>query len=276
MPSYAVIGGSRGIGLETVRQLAAVGHNTVFVTVRNIATSTHLATFLSESGATNVHVLQADSTDHRAMKAAAAQVAEKTGGTLDVLINNAGLMGRKSSFRGLTDFEDEDELDPYFMEAFQVNVLGFIHSVNAFLPLLRKGSAKKIALISSGAGDPELIWKARVEIAAAYGVTKAAANMAMTKYAALLESEGFVVIALAPGHVDISATAIERRQPNPERDAAMARMAQKLSAVIPNFNLAPLSPSVAVNWILKTIDHAGPADTGSFIQRELLPQTTEV
>lgn len=85
MSSYAIIGGSRGIGLELVRQLVCTqqadhiphglrgtqsdnSENIVFVTVRNIATSVHLSSFVSQSGRKNVHVLQADVVDHHALK----------------------------------------------------------------------------------------------------------------------------------------------------------------------------------------------------------------
>ena len=42
---------------------------------------------------------------------------------------------------------------------------------------------------------------------AAYGMTKAAAVMAATKFAIMLKDEGFVVVTLAPGMVNTSATA---------------------------------------------------------------------
>ena len=41
---------------------------------------------------------------------------------------------------------------------------------------------------------------------AAYGMTKAAAVMAATKFAIMLKDEGFVVVTLSPGLVDVSST----------------------------------------------------------------------
>ncbi|EED78262.1 predicted protein, partial [Postia placenta Mad-698-R] len=206
MPSYAIIGGSRGIGLELVRQLSDNSENIVFVTVRNIATSVHLSSFVSQSGRKNVHVLQADVVNHHALKVAADKVSELTGGTLDVLIHNAARMDNTSLYRRLTDYCKRSRVPSISVlrgiQQFRVNVLGIVHSINAFLPLLRKGGSKKILVMSSGAGDRELAWKARVATFSAYGTTKAAANMVMTKYAVLLESEGFTVFALSPGYVD--------------------------------------------------------------------------
>ena len=93
-----------------------------------------------------------------------------------------------------------------------MNTLGAIHAVDAFLPLLRSGTTKKIIIISSGGGERDVVWRARMAELAAYGVTKCAENMVMTKYAAELESEGFVVAAVSPGKVDVSATAVAPRE----------------------------------------------------------------
>ena len=73
--------------------------------------------------------------------------------------------------------------------------------------LLRKGTAKKIVFISTSLGERDFVWKARITEMAAYSVTKAAEHMIMTKYAAALEEEGFVVAAVNPGGVDSSDTA---------------------------------------------------------------------
>ena len=87
-----------------------------------------------------------------------------------------------------------------------MNTLGAIHSVEAFLPLLRAGATKKVVFISSGGAVREVVWKGRYYEAAAYSVTKSAENMVMTKYAAQLEAEGFTVASICPGTVDVTGT----------------------------------------------------------------------
>ena len=82
--------------------------------------------------------------------------------------------------------------------------------MNAFLPLLRKGAAKKVVMIGSEGGKPVFIRQMQLSGMAAYGVTKAAEEVVMTKYAVLLEPEGFTVVAISPGLVDVSATATEK------------------------------------------------------------------
>lgn len=98
---------------------------------------------------------------------------------------------------------------------FKLNAISVVHSTNAFLPLLKKGSAKKVITISSGAGDTELTLTAGLTTQPAYSVAKAAANMVVAKFAAELKSEGFVFLALSPGVVDVSATRVTPSQSSP-------------------------------------------------------------
>ena len=81
-----------------------------------------------------------------------------------------------------------------------------IHSITAFLPLLRAGSTKKIVVVSTAGADPGFVRKVADASAAAYGITKAAALMAATKWAVKLQDEGFIVVSVSPGLVDTSGT----------------------------------------------------------------------
>ncbi|CCL98832.1 uncharacterized protein FIBRA_00837 [Fibroporia radiculosa] len=263
MPSYAVVGGSRGIGLELVRQLAANPDNVVFVTARNKAKSTYLSALIAESSNRNVHVVEADVVDARAMKTAAAEIAKMSGGALDVLIHNAARMEYANLFKAFDDYETDDQLDAEFIESFKVNALGVVHSVNAFLPLLRENTTKKIVIIGSGAGERSLMWNVRMHTMVAYGTSKAATNMVATKYAAQLESEGFTVVSLSPGIVDVSGTAVSEFD-----DASKAELARQLESfrkAMPDVDLTPITPEESVKTLLKIIGSLSVADTGSFI-----------
>lgn len=261
MPSYAVIGASRGIALELVRQLAASPDNVVFAVVRNIATSTHLTAFVTESKRNNVHVLQADVVDHVALKAAATRAAEITGGSLDVLIHSAARMEYTTMFKTLTDYEDDEKLEEDFLEYFKVNTLGVTHSINAFLPLLRQGTTKKIVVISSIAGERNIAWDLRIDVMAAYSASKAATHMVLTKYAVLLESEGFTVVSLFPGMVDVSATAVGPLSADLLTD--IGSLLEKFKKADPNVDLTPLSLENGTRSLLEAIHSFGPADTGA-------------
>ena len=94
---------------------------------------------------------------------------------------------------------------PPFLQ-FKVNTLGIVHGIDAFLPLLRASSAKKIIVLGSGAGDPKTALAGSVPNFLAYIMTKAAALVATTKFAVKLRDEGFVVVTFCPGRVDCSAT----------------------------------------------------------------------
>lgn len=90
--------------------------------------------------------------------------------------------------------------------------MGVIHSVNAFLPLLRKGPTKKIIIMSTQGSKPDIVFKLCIPTMAAYGTTKAALEMVMVKYAALLEKENFTVVSICPGLVDTTATRTQKRE----------------------------------------------------------------
>ncbi|KAH9922392.1 NAD-P-binding protein [Fomitopsis serialis] len=260
MPSYAIIGGSRGIGLEFVRQLALSGENTVFVTVRNKQKSTYLLDTASKLPHKNVHILEADVVDNQAIKNAAADVAKISGGSLDVLIYNAARLEFDNILRGLLDYESEEKLDEEFIQSSKVNVLGPIHTVNAFLPLLREGTTKKIVLIGSEGGERDFVRRVHLSETAVYGITKAAENMVATKYAAELENEGFTVVAVSPGFVDVSSTYSE---PAPEGNIPKFNtIAKKFYGAFPKTR--PLAPQEAVERLLVYIANIGPADSGSF------------
>ena len=59
----------------------------------------------------------------------------------------------------------------------------------------------------SEGGKPEFIRQMQLSGMAAYGATKAAEEVVMTKYAVFFEPEGFTVVANSPGLVNVSAAA---------------------------------------------------------------------
>ncbi|KAI0778933.1 hypothetical protein BD413DRAFT_465060 [Trametes elegans] len=196
---YAVVGASRGIGLEFVRQLASRPDSVVFALVRNKQKSTHLASAVSALN--NVHVFDADVADHESLTHAAQEVAKVSGGKLDYQIHNAAKTDT-SVLRGYDDFKTMDELDAEFIESFRVNALGVVHSTAAFLPLLRAAPTKRIVVIGSGGGDHKFVYDAGIASMGAYGASKGAAVVLTAKWAAKLKDEGFVVVTLSPGLVD--------------------------------------------------------------------------
>ncbi|KAI0372392.1 NAD-P-binding protein [Pilatotrama ljubarskyi] len=256
MPSYAVIGASRGIGLEFVRQLASRPATTVFALVRN-TNSPLLQSFAAEHR--NVHVIEGDVVDHRSLSRAAEAVAAISEGALDVLIHGAARTGGGQLFRrGFDHYKDLDELDEDFIDAFKANTLGIVHSVSVFLPLLRRGTAKKIVIIGTAGASPKFTVFAGVPDVVAYNVTKAAGLMVAAKYAVSLKREGFTVVSIHPGVVDTSATAVEPVKV--DFQAVVKKMKERGIR-----NAEVLTPAQSVEAQLRLIESLTPEKNGAFL-----------
>jgi len=112
---------------------------------------------------------------------------EANPGSLDVLINNAGVYGEPTGAAGY----DLDQAH----EVFETNVFGPWRLIQASLPLLRKGPSPRIVNVSSGAGQLAEMGGGR----AAYRLSKAALN-ALTRTLAADEPE-IMVNSICPGWV---------------------------------------------------------------------------
>jgi NAD(P)-dependent dehydrogenase (short-subunit alcohol dehydrogenase family) len=166
-----ITGANKGLGRETARRLIEQGH-TVVLGARDAKAGAAAA---DELGARFVRI---DVTDDQSVAAAAADV-ERHEGSIDVLINNAGMHGPHGDPSTLTGADVHAVLD--------VNVVGVVRTTVAFLPLLRRSADPVIINVSSSMGslaathDP-----ARAEsgvIAPAYTSSKAALTMLTTQYA---------------------------------------------------------------------------------------------
>lgn len=105
----------------------------------------------------------------------------------------------------LLDPEDytgkEEFLASEMTNAMNTNAIGVLCAINAFLPLIRKSSVKKVIAISSGAADIGVTMTASLSGHIPYSVSKAALNLIIAKYACAHRTEGIVFLALHPGYV---------------------------------------------------------------------------
>jgi len=255
MPSYVITGASRGIGLAFVRTLSADKNNTVFAIIRNPATAKELTSL----GRSNVHVITTSVSDVKGVKAAAEQVAKVTGGSLDYLINNAASVNDEYSNLTLTQFDDQTKLAQNLRDHFETNLVGVVLTTNAFIPLLQKGSVKKVITLSSGVADLEFTLQTGNAPGAPYAISKAAVNLAVTKYAAQYKAEGFVFLALSPGLVNTST-----KPPTPEELEGYKQMVIAFKQIEPSFEGA-LTPEQSVKLQLDVINKTTVKDTGAFI-----------
>ena len=81
------------------------------------------------------------------------------------------------------------------------NLIGVVHTINAFIPLVRAGATKKVITISTGAADSDAILTAGDASNGPYAMSKAGVNMAVVKFANAFKSEGIIFLALSPGLV---------------------------------------------------------------------------
>ncbi|KAJ6580833.1 hypothetical protein B0H19DRAFT_1251118 [Mycena capillaripes] len=253
MPSYVVTGAAQGIGFEFVIQLSADSGNTVFAIVRNKTTATQLKA-LSRN---NVIVLEADITDPKALKLAAEEVAKVTGHKLDYTICSAG----KSNHPGFTldQFPSSEALEEDLLDNFKVNTIGTVHTINAFLPLLRNGSTKKVLALSTSVSNLDLTLSADIVAEPGYAISKAALNMVVAKYAAQYKAEGFVFLAICPGMVATSILPVAG-----SHDGEFKLMMPSIPKVAPDFK-GPISPEESVKMQLEVINGWTVERSGAFV-----------
>ncbi|KAK4450298.1 NAD(P)-binding protein [Podospora aff. communis PSN243] len=253
MPSYLITGVARGIGYEFVRQYSADPQNTVIGIVRNkAATDAKIAADADLTSRTNIHILEADITSYPALQAAAAATAEITGGALDVLIGNAGivpLFDNFDSFRTLA--ADPEGITKWMRELNEVNVLGNIHLFNLFTPLLLKGTLKKALVISTGLADPELTNNFDISNAPLYSASKAAVNMVVSKFNAEYKQDGLLFFSMSPGMVDVGLF----DNITEEQKSKVGGMVAKFMKYAPHFT-GPLTPEQSVTLMRGVIERA--------------------
>ncbi|THV04321.1 NAD(P)-binding protein [Dendrothele bispora CBS 962.96] len=259
MPSYAVAGASRGIGLQFVAELLARG-NVVIALARNPENSEGLQSLKDNK---TLHIIKADITDLVALKNAAEETAKATGGSLDVLINNGVYQNKAHLYNTLVDFPSTEELISDLTNSFQTNVLGPILTTNAFLPLLRKGTLKKVITLNTGLADVDLTSKCEYPKITSYSISKAALEMVNVKYALALKDEGFSFLNISPGFVNTAQTA-----PSEEEMKEIMVMLGAFKKAYPDWTPVPVSPAESVCTMLGIIDNLTVEQSGKFVSHK--------
>ncbi len=191
-----VTGATRGIGLETVRQLAQAGVHTLLAG-RDRQRAVEAASQLQASGLA-VEALELDVLDGRSIARAVEEVGQRHG-RLDILVNNAGIL--RDQF-GIKPSEQSVET---WRATFDTNLFAVVEVTRAFLPLLLASPAGRIVNVSSilGSltlhGDPASpIYDFKVP---AYNVSKSALNAWTVQLAWELRDGPARVNAIHPGYV---------------------------------------------------------------------------
>ena len=171
MTTTLITGGNRSLGYEIARRLIEAGQ-TVWIGARDPAQGQAAAARLG------ARFVQLDVTDDGSVVAAAETIRAEAG-HLDVLVNNAGILGDVTS--------PEDMTVEHMRPVYETNVFGTVRVTHAFLPLLRAAEAPSVINVTSGVGSFTLIHDPnRVESQyplAAYGSSKVAVTMLTMQYA---------------------------------------------------------------------------------------------
>lgn len=156
MPTAFITGCSTGFGRQTALHFIDKGW-TVFATMRNPAANTMPA-------AERLYVLPLDVTDHHSIAEAVAQA-----GTIDVLVNNAGI--------GWFNALEGTPLDTA-REVFEANFFGTLATMQAVLPAMRERRSGTIVNVSSSTiyAPSPLLAVYRASKAAVTAMTEAAAG----------------------------------------------------------------------------------------------------
>jgi NAD(P)-dependent dehydrogenase (short-subunit alcohol dehydrogenase family) len=171
MTATFITGANKGLGFETGRRLIAAGH-TVYLGARDEHRGKEAA------AAIGAHPVLIDVTSDESVQAAAALVRDQAG-HLDVLVNNAGIVGARKPAGEITAAD--------MQAVYDTNVFGVVRVTHAFLPLLQASDAPVVVNVSSGMGslaittDPGRLESTIVSLA--YPSSKSALNMLTSQYA---------------------------------------------------------------------------------------------
>lgn len=170
---------------------------------------------LAESFPYKLHAIPLDVASMESVQAAARIVASGAD-HLDLLINNAGVSS-PSSTRSIREPQDYAEMH----RLYDVNTLGPLRMVEAFLPLLDQGEMKRLCFVSSEAGS---IQRSTRTAGYGYSMSKAALNMAVKILFNQLRPAGYTFRLYHPGWMRTYMSGAKSTQATfePEEAAAMA------------------------------------------------------
>jgi NAD(P)-dependent dehydrogenase (short-subunit alcohol dehydrogenase family) len=195
MKTVLITGANKSIGFETARQLIIEGYH-VYLGSRNFANGQKAVENLKNEGLNAVEAIEIDISKPESINAARADIGRKTG-SLDVLINNAGISG---SFPQNPTTIDTNVI----REVFDTNFFGTINITRAFIDLLKKSNQPRIVNVTSGLGSLTLhsdpAWKYYEVKSAAYGPSKTALNAYTVVLAHELRDSSFKINAVDPGY----------------------------------------------------------------------------
>lgn len=194
MRKVLITGANKGLGFELAKYLLHKDYF-VFLGCRNAENGKDAVRELKNSGLENCMLLEIDISKEESVNSAAKEFG-KYSGVLDILINNAGILGKRKS-------EDNPLSISDVREVFETNFFGTIAVTEAFLPFLKKSSLPVIENITSDLSsltmhqDPDwLLYNAK---SISYGPSKTALNAYTVALAYEYKDLGFKINCVTPG-----------------------------------------------------------------------------
>lgn len=222
MSSALITGANRGLGLEFARQYLADGWQ-IHATCRDPAAAPELGR-LAEDSKGKLRILAMDVTDPPSINAAAAKI---DGEAIDLLLNNAGIIGPRGQTTGNIDYDA-------WAEVLAVNTLGPMRVCETFVEHVARSDRKLIVTLTSGMGSTADNTSGGSIV---YRSSKAAVNMVMRSLAIDLAPRGVTCVVVNPGWVRT-----DMGGPN-----------------------ATLEPSESISRIRGLIANLGPEQSGKFL-----------
>jgi NAD(P)-dependent dehydrogenase (short-subunit alcohol dehydrogenase family) len=220
MSSILITGANRGLGLEFTKQYADAGYR-VFATAREPSGAKELNALAKANS--EIRVVRLDTTDPDSVAALARELKDQP---LDILLNNAGVMGPKQQELGDIDY-------PAMLDTFHVNTVAPLMIAEALLDNVAKSQRKLMAALTSGMGSISDTGGGSY----AYRASKAALNMTFRNLAMDLKGRGIIAVVINPGWVQTD-------------------MGGKS---------APEKPAISIAAMRKVFDGLTLADTGKFL-----------
>jgi NAD(P)-dependent dehydrogenase (short-subunit alcohol dehydrogenase family) len=230
MKNILVTGGSRGIGLEFVRQYLVTG-NRVFAASRRPDESAELQQLKAESdGRLSIYPLDVSDEDSRDQLFGRLSTEIKK---LDILVNNAGIASGNEKRRFRFGDLNQDDL----CRCLLVNSVAQLMVTEKYSPLLAKGTDPIVVNISSNSGSIAQK-RAGGDTGYGYSASKAALNMMTKMLSHELRDAGIIVVALHPGWVRTTMLYCEN---------------------------APLEPAESIGGMIRVIESLKTDDSGKFL-----------
>lgn len=194
MKTVFITGANKGIGFETAKQLAKLGHY-VYIGSRDKSRGIKAVEKLKMQGLNNVDCIEIDVTNINSIKSARQELGNKIK-VLDILINNAGIAGEQPQNASSGNIDN-------LRKVFDTNFFGAVQTTQQFIVLLKRSNEPRIVNVSSELGSLAVhnsTQNPNYAIYDAYSCSKTALNAFTVMLANEFKGTNFKINSVTPGY----------------------------------------------------------------------------